>query len=54
MYIGQEVTAIAPSAFSDIDGILSVIFTDKTMNEVTAMSDYPWGASGKIFVNTDA
>lgn len=49
--IPSTVTSIGSSAFSNSTALLSVIFNGKTMDEVTAMANYPWGASGKIFVN---
>ena len=49
--IPSTVTSIGGSVFSNSTALLSVIFNGKTMDEVTAMTNYPWGASGKIFVN---
>lgn len=47
----SSVTSIGGGAFSNNSNLLSVIFHGKTMEEVQAMTGYPWGASGKIFVD---
>ena len=46
----ESVSAIGSQAFSNNSSLLSVIFKGKTMAEVQAMANYPWSASGKIFV----
>lgn len=47
----QSVTSIGGSCFSNNNALLSVVFHGKAMADVQAMTNYPWGASGKIFVD---
>ena len=41
--IGNGVTNIGPSAFSDCTSLTSVTFLGKTLEQVQAMDNYPWG-----------
>lgn len=49
--VPSSVSYVGQNAFGNNSNLLSVVFHGKTMTEVSAMSDYPWGASGKIFVD---
>lgn len=49
--VPSTVSSIGSNAFGNNSGLLSVIFHSKTMDEVSSMSSFAWGASGKIFVD---
>ena len=49
--VPSSVTSIGASAFANGSGLLSVVFHGRAMADVEAMTGYPWGASGKIFVD---
>ena len=49
--VPSSVTNIGAAAFGSNSGLLSVVFHDRAMAEVEAMTGYPWGATGKVFVD---
>ena len=49
--IPSSVTSIGGGVFTNNSNLLSVVFHGKTMDQVIAMANYPWGAPNKIFVD---
>lgn len=41
--IGSNVTSIGNSAFNNCSGLTSVTFSGKTLEQIQAMENYPWG-----------
>lgn len=50
--IPASVTSIAANAFTYLTNISSVVFREKTLAQVQAMANYPWGISDTSIIKT--
>ena len=50
--IPASVTSIAENAFTYLTNISSVVFKEKTLAQVQAMTNYPWGISDTSIIKT--